>query len=80
MMKLPVMPHGAGRMHGAPSAWLSYAVALYQLHQGNAKLQAQQALEQGMSDSPAPQVVDYDLHRSLHATCIHIREQSCQVC
>ncbi|KAL3133073.1 hypothetical protein ABBQ38_006975 [Trebouxia sp. C0009 RCD-2024] len=45
----------SGRMHGAPSAWLSYASALYQLHKGDAKLQAQNALERGISDSPAPQ-------------------------
>ncbi|KAL3149301.1 hypothetical protein ABBQ32_14165 [Trebouxia sp. C0010 RCD-2024] len=45
----------SGRMHGAPSAWLSYASALYQLPQVDAKLQAQNALERGISDSPAPQ-------------------------
>ena len=43
-------------MQGAASAWLSYALALYSLHQGDAKGLAQHALEKGMSASPAPQV------------------------
>ena len=44
-------------MHEASSAWLSYALALHQLHKADAKGHAQRALEQGMSASPAPQVV-----------------------
>ena len=46
-----------GAMQGAASAWLSYALALYSLHQGDAKGLAQHALEKGMSASPAPQVI-----------------------
>lgn len=69
-MCLQLFVSAAGVMHEASSAWLSYALALHQLHKADAKGQAQRALEQGMSASPAPQVVPQTPYEVLlHDSC-----------